>query len=97
MNPHILVIYLMYSVCIYSVERSQYTEETTWSKLYFLYLFIALSTSFLLYRCRCGHCQSLTPDWKKAATALKVNTSPMLFYYCFSFIYCKKMYFRLII
>jgi len=21
--------------------------------------------------CRCGHCQSLTADWKKAATALK--------------------------
>lgn len=25
------------------------------------------------YCYRCGHCRNLVPDWKKAATALKVN------------------------
>lgn len=35
-------------------------------------LLLSVAVSFFSFK-RCGHCQRLTPEWKKAATALKVS------------------------
>ena len=35
--------------------------------------------NIIVSRNRCGHCQSLAPEWKKAATALKVEFETLKF------------------
>lgn len=51
---------------------TQIYEIFVWSSKMVLGVCSDLSSTAYCYRC--GHCRSLVPDWKKAATALKVNT-----------------------
>lgn len=72
-SPIFMAFFALGASTVQNWDQTSFIFSMFEKKLVFFYLFIALLTS-----CRCGHCQSLTPDWKKAASALKVNTSPLL-------------------